>query len=142
MREFRKLNPEYEKNQYQKHKLRHKKSMDSHRAKPEIKKRNAEYNKQWHNENPDKVLKNIKTHLTKLGSFHNLSWIQFSDQLKGWARIIQQDCNEICICGKKSTQAHHIIHKSLYPQLAFNRNNGIALCDDCHYEVHGKMLIG
>ena len=111
------------------------------RAKPEVKQRIAQYNQRWHKENPDKVLENTKRQLTKLGKQHNINWIKCLDQLRGWSEIIHKDCNETCqICGDKSDEAHHIFEKSKYPQLAFNRNNGIALCDLCHRQTHGKML--
>lgn len=120
----------------------HRKIIQSkHRAKPEVKKQNAIYNSQWAKNNPDKVLENIQRHMKRLSGKIGISWTMWLSQLKAWSRIIHQDCNETCqVCGDKSTQAHHIFHKSKYPQLAFNRNNGIALCDECHYEVHGKML--
>lgn len=122
-------------------KAHRKKIQSKHRTKPEVKKQNAEYNKKWAEENPDLVLENNKRHMKRLAAKTNLSWTMLMSQLKGWAKIIQQDCNETCqTCGDKSTQAHHIIHKTLYPDLAFNRSNGIALCDQCQYEVHGKML--
>ena len=146
-----KSNPEYlkhrrdymtEYNNQPERKITHSKIQKKHRAKPEVKKQTAKYNKRWAEENPDLVLENNKRHMKRLAAKTNLSWTMFMSQLKGWAKIIQQDCNEICqVCGGKSTQAHHIIHKTLYPHLAFNRSNGIALCDQCHYEVHGKMLV-
>lgn len=121
---------------------KHNQSVARYCAKPEIKKKRAEYNRQYHKNHPDKLLRNIKTHLTKIGFFNNLEWWQVVDQLKGWSKIIHEDHNQKCaVCGNDSTQAHHILHKSKYPQLVFNRNNGIALCDKCHYEVHGKTLI-
>ena len=111
-------------------------------ANPEIKKHRAEYNKKLHQDNPDRVLQNIKNHLARLGKHHDLKWYQMSDQLRGWSEIIHKDCDETCqVCFAPSQEAHHILHKSKYPQLAFNRNNGIALCLKCHNETHGKMLI-
>lgn len=129
---------EYYKNNKEKQQL----SLRKHRAKPETKKKNAIYNRQWQIDNPDKLLKNLKKHLGKLGSHYNISWIKYSDQLRSWSRIVHTDGMETCqVCGKPSDQAHHIFEKSKYPDLAFNRNNGIALCEQCHYEVHGKMIV-
>ena len=144
---IKKHNPEFMKKKKERDRiygktLQHQKNMKKYRAKPEVKKQTAKYNKRWAEENPDLVLENNKRHMKRLAAKTNLSWTMFMSQLKGWAKIIQQDCNEKCqVCGGKSTQAHHIIHKTLYPHLAFNRSNGIALCDQCHYEVHGKMLV-
>lgn len=140
--EFRRKTLESSKEYYHSHKTQHIKKMAKYRAKPEIKKKIAIYNRQWQIDNPDKLLKNLKKHLGKLGSHYNLNWIQYSDQLRSWSRIIHTDFNETCqICGKPSDQAHHIFEKAKYPDLAFNRNNGIALCEGCHYEVHGKMIV-
>lgn len=125
-----------------KRKITQKKVIAIHRAKPEVKKKNAKYNSQWAKKNPDLVLANMKRAMKRLGDHYNLIWHKIPRLLKGWARIIHQDCNETCqICDKPSTQAHHILYKANYPTLVFNRNNGIALCDQCHYEVHGKMLV-
>ena len=118
------------------------KRLKKYYAKPEVKIHRAAYNKKLHQDNPDKVLENTKRHLNKIGAYHNLNWYQMSDQLRGWSEIIHKDCDEICqVCWQPSAEAHHIFHKSKYPQLAFNRNNGIALCLKCHNESHGKMLI-
>lgn len=116
--------------------------MGKHRAKPEIKKKNAEYNKKFHQENPDLLLKNTRAYLTRFGKFHNMKWIEIHDQLRGWSKIIHEDyANKCAVCGKPSKEAHHIFHKSKYPELAFNRNNGIALCTLCHNQAHAKMLV-
>ena len=112
------------------------------RAKPEVKKKNANYNRMYHLANPDKQLENNKRQLQKLGEIHNMSWFKFLHHLRGWAQIIHKDCNETCqICFSPSQEAHHIFHKTNYPFLAFNRNNGIALCTRCHNQVHGKRLL-
>lgn len=111
------------------------------RARPEVKSRAAKYNKQYAKDNPDIILKNIRNHLKRIANINNIKWYELVDQLKGWSKIIHEDSNQTCIiCGNPSTQAHHILHKAKYPTLAFNRNNGIALCDLCHNQVHGKML--
>ena len=33
-------------------------------------------------------------------------------------------------------QVHHIFYKNRYPQLAYNKNNGLTLCEPHHMEVH------
>lgn len=142
MTEFKLKKKLYGQEYYQKNKEHHNLIMKKHRAKPEVKKQNAEYNKKYQQENPDIVLKNIRNHLNRLGKHHDLKWHQFLDQLRGWSEIIHKDNNETCqICFEPSQEAHHILHKSKYPQLTFNRNNGIALCQKCHNQAHGKMLI-
>lgn len=138
---FQQKRIDYMKKYNAEHKQQQKKSQQKHRAKPEVKKRNAEYNKKYHEENPEKALASNKRRLKKLGEYHNLKWYQLDKQLRGWAQIIHKDNKETCqVCGLPSQEAHHIIHKNKYPELIFNRNNGIALCIRCHNQVHGKRL--
>jgi len=50
--------------------------------------------------------------------------------------------DKICqICGKKTKDAHHILHRQFYPLLRFNENNGIGLCELCHCQSHGLKLL-
>ncbi len=49
-----------------------------------------------------------------------------------------QHCNHVGALGDGSIHAHHIKSKHLYPLLALDLDNGIALCVDCHYKVHTK----
>lgn len=35
-----------------------------------------------------------------------------------------------------ATTAHHIKHKNEYPELAYDVNNGRALCSKCHNRAH------
>ena len=140
--QFKKRSKEYGDKYYQEHKEQHSLTMKLRRAIPEVKKRNAKYNKKWGKENPKIKLANSRRQMRKFGSFFNMPWYTVTRHLKGWAKIIHTDGNQVCqICGESSDIAHHIFHKANYPELAFNRNNGIALCNQCHYEVHGKMLI-
>ncbi len=41
-------------------------------------------------------------------------------------------------CGQrgKKLNAHHVKQYALYPDLRFDLDNGITLCDDCHKAVH------
>lgn len=50
-----------------------------------------------------------------------------------------QKCGARCGNGKKIIlHAHHIQNFSQFPELRHIINNGITLCDDCHYEFHSK----
>lgn len=60
--------------------------------------------------------------------------------LKQWSSIVKERDNYICqLCGasdKNNLEAHHIKHKSKFPELQFNFDNGITLCLDCHALQH------
>ena len=48
-----------------------------------------------------------------------------------------QCCNAKNGHGKKvNLNAHHIFNWADYPELRFDINNGITLCEDCHYNFH------
>jgi len=61
--------------------------------------------------------------------------------LLSWSAFIKTR-DKICKnCNNMPEFAHHILYRSLYPKLAMNENNGIALCKKCHYEVHGWRFV-
>lgn len=63
---------------------------------------------------------------------------QYKYALHAWSKTVKKLGHGLCqICPNTATVAHHIIHKAKYPGLSLNVNNGIPLCDTCHYEVHG-----
>ena len=54
-----------------------------------------------------------------------------------WSKNIKKRDKECVICGnKKKLNSHHIIYKSVSPQLQYNINNGITLCINCHADTH------
>jgi 5-methylcytosine-specific restriction endonuclease McrA len=56
--------------------------------------------------------------------------------LKGWGVAVKSRDTQCQVCGAKAEHAHHLFYKVKYPALAYNLNNGIGLCTDCHNEVH------
>ena len=58
---------------------------------------------------------------------------------KNWrAKVYERDnwtCQRCNIKGKK-INAHHIKSWKYYPELRYNIENGITLCEDCHKAVH------
>lgn len=58
-----------------------------------------------------------------------------------WSRYIRErDLGRCLICGScNGVQAHHIIRRSLCPEVAYDLGNGISLCRSCHSEVHGEF---
>lgn len=77
-------------------------------------------------------------YLTKLGFPNKLTPGAYGHALNAWSKTVKKLGNGLCqICPNPATVSHHIIHKSKYPGLSLNVNNGISLCDTCHGESHG-----
>ena len=94
----------------------------------------------WKQNNPDKVLNQQIKSLKKLGLSLNMTHFKVRMALKTWSGIIKNNFISCKICGDKAVHVHHIFHKSKYPKLALNKNNGIPLCLLHHNEVHGINL--
>lgn len=62
------------------------------------------------------------------------SWMTSNQRHIKWANAIKKLCGNRCmLCHDyKNLDAHHIAPKSTHPNLAFDLNNGIALCHNCH----------
>jgi hypothetical protein len=132
----------------------HRKKMQAkHRAKPEVKKKNAEYNKKhheenqahyneqskkWNKSNPEKRLIISKRHLEKLGLPFKLPSRQYGMALEAWGKSVRKLLGDKCIvCGSTDKlNSHHILYKALHPELSLNINNGVPLCKEHHLEVH------
>lgn len=71
-----------------------------------------------------------------------LGWCkQWTD--KDWDRRVKERDGYICQKCKKQlvgreAQAHHKIPTWFMPELRFDVNNGICLCNACHKHIHGK----
>lgn len=42
------------------------------------------------------------------------------------------------VCGKRATQVHHFFPKGMYGHLRYDDDNGISLCQGCHFSHHHK----
>lgn len=60
------------------------------------------------------------------------------DDLFYWSREVRIACDHKCVqCGKtRKLTSHHLFSKSKFPLLKYNISNGIALCFNCHMELH------
>lgn len=61
-----------------------------------------------------------------------------SNKLQAWAKKVKRpgacDC---CNHNKKEDlEAHHLWSKSQHPTLAYEKDNGVVLCNKCHREFH------
>lgn len=81
------------------------------------------------------------------GGKRTLSQILKDDvRWKKWRKAVFERDNYTCQnkeCNQRGGELHphHIKHKVDYPELAFELNNGLTLCVDCHKEKHyGKKI--
>ena len=72
-----------------------------------------------------------------------------SKQFMEWRRDVFERDNYTCQkCGIRSKKGarimlhpHHIMHLAKYPEIAFNLDNGITLCYECHQEAHYGIFL-
>lgn len=122
--------------------LKNKEIVKGYRKK-ERQKNGAKMNKRtklWHQNNTKKVREQRIRRFEETHQSTNYTIDKWRWKLGYWSMLIKEKSKGICFCGNKATDAHHILHKSKYPQLALNPNNGIALCLIHHQEAHGINL--
>ena len=64
------------------------------------------------------------------------------DHCKGmkWAKEVKKRDKHCQFCeSTESLHAHHIFPRSRMPQLRYNLENGITLCQPCHVQVHREQ---
>lgn len=64
-----------------------------------------------------------------------------SSDLSRWRIAVKRrDGRRCCHCGStQDLHAHHIKQRASYPELAYDVENGVTLCKNCHVEEHRKM---
>lgn len=96
----------------------------------------------WELNNPDKVFARRQRELKKLSNKTGLNTTRVLSGLLSFASMVKHRHKKCQICySNMKLEAHHIIHKKLYPKLMFNENNGITLCHLCHQQAHGRRLL-
>jgi len=107
-------------------------------------KRKEATNQRWIIKNRDRYLKRLRIVYGKLRlKYKYLGFETSYPKLNAiWRSLVKHRDKQICqVCGQEGLFAHHLFYQSLYPQLAFNENNGTTLCQKCHNETHGKCLV-
>ena len=80
----------------------------------------------------------------KGGRTHKNKLLRTSADFREWRRKVFERDNYACQnCGIRSKKGervyihpHHIKYLSTHPELAFDVENGLTLCVDCHFERH------
>jgi len=64
------------------------------------------------------------------------NWLLFKSQ------IMERDDFKCRKCDKRTSETrievHHIMYRSEYPELAWDKENCITLCIECHEKIHSK----
>jgi hypothetical protein len=59
--------------------------------------------------------------------------------LRRWSLLVRLRDDHVCfMCeerDKHNCDAHHIYPKADYPEKAYDLDNGVAICKDCHYPI-------
>ena len=127
--------------------IRRDQAKSRHQKNPQI---NREKDKKRYNtpKRRESIYQSLKRQDETNAKKHGLTVVDYKWRRTNWAEIIKIDqCDLECkVCLKKLTSkelnAHHLLFKSLYRGLEFNKTNGIALCKECHKEVHSLNGIG
>ena len=130
---------EYEQKNKDKRREYEQKNKDKRR---EYYQKNKDKIREYHQKNPEIRLKANKRLITKLARKCKVTIEVYMYALMAWSKNIKKIYPVCQYCGSNhELNSHHIIHKAKYPELSLNVNNGITLCSQCHYEVHGKNVI-
>lgn len=125
------------------YKILNKKTLKQRRRKSYLKNRKKvlKDTKLYKKNHPEQYLQYFNKYNKKLGKKLNMTGYVYKMALLTWSKSVRKRDNNVCqICGKFSGIAHHILYKAKIPELSLNINNGITICQDCHYEVHCKRL--
>lgn len=83
--------------------------------------------------------------ITALMQHHNIKAF-YNSAL--WKRlrleVLKEQHNECQVCKangvfEEATTVHHIKYVRRYPELALTKNNLLAVCKECHYNIHHKI---
>jgi len=88
---------------------------------------------------PERKVEYQKKHLAKYAIPLERTNTSYKRALQHWTEAIRKLNPHCIICGKLAEISHHLIFKSIEPLLSLNINNGIALCDFHHAEIHWPL---
>src|SRR5947209_1304978 len=68
-----------------------------------------------------------------------------SYELQKWSKAVKERDGYRCAVRRcrsvEDLHAHHILKKSLYPELALELKNGVTLCGTCHCDIHALEFL-
>ena len=65
-------------------------------------------------------------------------------EYKDWrSDVFEKDDYTCRICGNRGVvlNAHHIISYNDFPNFRYDTNNGVVICEECHYSIRGKEFL-
>lgn len=88
--------------------------------------------------NVEQIKELIKSNNIK-AFYNSAAWLHIRDE------VLEEQHHECQICKAKGiyTEAvtvHHIKHLRQHPELALNKSNLMAVCKDCHNELHHRCV--
>lgn len=86
----------------------------------------------------EKQLQEENTRITtELGNYVN---VQFNrNKLQAWARKVKKSGKCDCCSSEENLEAHHLWSKSRHPTIAYEKDNGVSLCRECHFKFHKEF---
>jgi len=134
-RDWVKRNPELVRNQAIRYRQKHRREYDEYQR--GWRNRHPKYISNYNKNNPKKMLEYNLKYLNKISESLTINPKTIDWAQRIWASSVKLRDKHICqICGRPAVHAHHIFYKNKQPKLMFNINNGIALCQPHHYEIH------
>jgi len=73
--------------------------------------------------------------LGKTGTYMTKAQLRRKADKLFYLKLLKERCE---VCGKKTQQVHHFFPKGQFGHLRYDLNNGISLCNSCHFSHHSK----
>lgn len=87
--------------------------------------------------NPELYLKIEIKYLRKISKTLGISLYKYKYILTLWARAVKKRDGKCMRCeSTRNLHAHHVVLKSMCPDMALDIENGLTLCEKCHKKEH------
>ncbi len=61
-------------------------------------------------------------------------WYNFQEYQEWRQHILKLDNNKCVYCGQPAIIAHHILPQKTHPELSLDIENGLSVCQECHFK--------